>query len=76
MSVFKWGGAFFFLNEIYFDKYVRANTSDEMMKAQEEMMIELEQMREETRQQRQNDLDMLPGSSSDEDEEEEEDKAE
>ena len=68
MSVFKWGGAFFFLNEIYFDKYVRANTSDEMMKAEEEMMIELEKLREETRQQR-NDFDMLP-SSSDEDEEE------
>lgn len=33
MDTFKWGGAFFFLNEIYFDKYQQAQTSDEMMKA-------------------------------------------
>lgn len=70
LSVFKWGGAFFFLNEIYFSKYAEAKTAEEMTKAQEVLMIEIEQMREESRKLKgegNNDLDMLRGSSDEED---------
>jgi pre-rRNA-processing protein TSR3 len=35
MDCFKWGPAFFALNEIYFDKYLECTNSEEMMAAQE-----------------------------------------
>jgi pre-rRNA-processing protein TSR3 len=33
MDCFKWGGAFFAINEIYLEKYVECQTSDEMFQA-------------------------------------------
>jgi pre-rRNA-processing protein TSR3 len=31
LGCFKWGHAFFSLNEIYFDKYLECSTSEELM---------------------------------------------
>jgi pre-rRNA-processing protein TSR3 len=63
MDVFKWGPAFFSVNEMHFERYLKCQTSDEMSVAQTEMIATVKELREENRNR---EID-LPPSSSDED---------
>ena len=62
MDVFKWGPAFFSVNEMYFDCYLQCKTSEDMMAAQTQMIALMKQLRDENR----NRAIDLPPSSSDE----------
>lgn len=73
MDVFKWGPAFFSINEFYLNKYMECKTSGEMMIAQEQLIKEAEQMREENRNRQ---VDLPSSSSSDEEEEKDEEDRE
>lgn len=67
MSCFKWGHAFFSLNEIYLERYAVCETSEELMQTQELLLQEVSQMREEVKNR---EIEMPDsGDSSDEDEE-------
>jgi hypothetical protein len=68
MDVFKWGPAFFSVNEMFFDRYLECKTSDQMEEAQKEMMALREQLRQENRNR---EIDLPPSDSDDEDEDEE-----
>ena len=65
MSVFKYGPAFFAINEFHFNHYKEAQTAEEMKEAEETVKMELERDREENRNR---EIDYGPGSSSSEEE--------
>lgn len=67
MDVFKWGPAFFSVNELYFDRYLQCATSQDMDAAQKEMIELVKKLKEDNRNR---EIDLPPGSSDEEDEEE------
>lgn len=67
MDVFKWGPAFFTVNELYFERYLKCANSQEMAVAQEEMIELVKQLKIENRNR---EIDLPPGSSDEEEEEE------
>jgi pre-rRNA-processing protein TSR3 len=67
MDVFKWGPAFFSVNEMYFERYLQCKNSEEMDVAQKEMIALKQQMKEENRNRQ---IDLPPNSSDEEEEEE------
>ena len=67
MDVFKWGPAFFSVNEMYFERYLQCKNSEEMDIAQKEMIALKQQMKEENRNRQ---IDLPPNSSDEEEEDE------
>ena len=70
MDVFKWGPAFFSVNEMFFERYLQCQTAEEMALASEEMVKFREQLRIENRQR---EVEMPSSGSDDEEEDEDED---
>jgi pre-rRNA-processing protein TSR3 len=60
MDIFKYGNAFFAINEFHFSHYEKCNTSDEMFAAQDVVREELAKIKEETKNQA---IDYGDGSS-------------
>lgn len=71
MDEFKYGPAFFAINEFHFSKYIECKTSDEIAVAEQEVASMLEQEREERRNA---EIDYGPQSSDEYEEGEEEEK--
>jgi pre-rRNA-processing protein TSR3 len=67
MDVFKWGPAFFSVNELYFDRYLQCKTSEDMEAAQKEMIETVKVLKEENRNR---EIDLPPSSSDEEGDEE------
>ena len=63
MDVFKWGPAFFSVNELYFDRYLQCKTSEDMEAAQKEMIETVKVLKEENRNR---EIELPPSSSEDE----------
>ena len=63
MDVFKWGPAFFSVNEIYFSRYLQCQTSEELEAAQKEMIELVAQLRLENKNR---EIDLPPTSSDEE----------
>ncbi len=68
MDCFKWGGAFFSINELYFDRYSECKTSEEMFIAQDEVKLMVAEMKEQNRNRQ---IDLPPSSSEEEDDDDE-----
>jgi pre-rRNA-processing protein TSR3 len=66
MDVFKWGPAFFSVNELYFERYLQCKTSEDMQTAQTEMIETVKALKEENRNR---EIDLPPTSSDDDDDE-------
>ena len=69
MDVFKWGPAFFSVNELYFDRYLQCKTSEDMQTAQTEMIETVKALKEENRNR---EIDLPPSSSSSDDDDDDE----
>jgi len=63
MDVFKWGPAFFSVNEMYFNRYLECKTSDDMQTAQTEMIAMMKELKEKNRNR---EIDLPPSSSDEE----------
>ena len=68
MDVFKWGPAFFSVNELYFDRYIQCLTSADMELAQTEMIATVKQLKLDNRNR---EIDFPPNSSDEEEDDEE-----
>ena len=69
MDVFKWGPAFFSVNEIYFERYLECQTSDQLNTAQQDMIALVKQMKIDNKNR---EIDLPPNSSDEEESEDEE----